>query len=188
MSLAASSTSSSEPPALHRRGLLGIALAATLAGCGFRAANLPPEPGTGQDPAPELAAIRLGPTYGRNGQLLHQALERRLAARDRAVTAKRYELTLSILPAFEAQGYRRDGTPTRTRMTLSVPWTLKALGGAERAVASGNARAFDSFNLVDNEFFSSVLSSAEAERRLVEQVADDIVLRLALALREPSPA
>jgi len=191
MSPAAWSTSLSDPlPVPGRRALLAalaLPLAAPLAGCGFRPLNAPPDEGE-PDIAPALAAVRLGPTYGRSGQLLHQALDRRLVARNREAVAARYELTVSALPAYEAQGYRRDGSPTRIRLTMTAPWTLQTIAVPARPVASGTARALDAANNVDNEFFALNLSFETAERRLVEQLAEDIVLRLALALREGRPA
>jgi hypothetical protein len=185
MSQAASSTSLSDPGMPARplgRRLLLAGLAAPLAGCGFRPLNGPPAPGEAAA-APELAAVRIGRTVNRTGQLLHQALERRLAAGDRSSPAARYELTVSALPAYEAQGYRRDGAPSRFRMTMTAPWTLQTLSVPPRPVAAGTARAFDSYNFLDSEFYASLLSSEAAERRLVEQIAEDIVLRLTLAFR-----
>lgn len=182
MSQAASSTSSSEP-ARRRRGLLLAGLAGTLAGCGFRPLNAPPGPGEAAI-APQLASVRIGRLSNRTGQLLHQALERRLAARDPSGPAARYELTVVPQTAYEAQGYRRDGSPSRYRMVMTAPWTLQTIGVPPRPVANGVARALDSYNVVDNEFFSSLLSSETAERRLVEQVAEDIVLRLTLTFRD----
>ncbi|MBP0494310.1 LPS assembly lipoprotein LptE [Pararoseomonas indoligenes] len=168
---------------MSRRALLA-ALAAPLglAGCGFRPLYGPPAAGE-TDTAPELAAIRLGRTYGRTGQILHQALERRLAARDRSGPAARYELALAPQLAIESQGYRRDGTPTRFRMVMTTTYTLSTLSIPARAVATGSARAIDSYNTIDNEYFASIVSSEEAQRRMAEQVAEDIVLRLTLALR-----
>ncbi|MFC7737493.1 LPS assembly lipoprotein LptE [Roseomonas sp. GCM10028921] len=182
MSQAASSISSSERPVVARRLLLA-GLAGSLAGCGFRPLNGPPAAGEA-DIAPELAAVRIGRTFGRTGQLLHQALDRRLTARNRSAPAARYELTVSPLPAYEALGYRRDGAPTRFRMVMTAPWTLQTLSVPARPVATGSARAVDAYNFVDNEYFASVVSSEAAERRLVEQIAEEIVLRLALSLRE----
>ncbi|MFC0386453.1 LPS assembly lipoprotein LptE [Muricoccus vinaceus] len=180
---------SDQPPAgpvLRRRGLLAaLGAPAVLAGCGFHPLNGPPVEGEGSAAVgSQLAAIRIGPTYSRPGQLLHQSLERRLAARDRSGPAARYLLTTSILPSYEAQGYRRDGSPSRIRIAMSVPWTLATLAVPPQQIATGTARAFDSFNVVDNEFFSSVVSSEAAERRLVDQIAEDITIRLALAFRD----
>jgi hypothetical protein len=168
---------------MTRRGLLLAGLAGSLAGCGFRPLNAPPEPGEA-DIGPQLAAIRIGRLSNRTGQLMHQALERRLAARDRSGPAARYELIVSPVPAYEAQGYRRDGAPSRFRMVMTAPWTLQTVGMPPRPIAAGTSRAIDSYNFLDDEFFASLVSSEAAERRLVEQVADDIVLRLAIVFRE----
>jgi len=194
MSQAESSISSSEgplprqAPGLGRRGLmaaLGASMGLPLAGCGFRPLNAPPEPGDGRaDIAPELAAILIGPTYGRSGQLLHQGLERRLAARDRSGPAARYLLTTFVQPAYEAQGYRRDGSPSRFRISMSAPWTLSTLSVPPQQIATGTVRAVDSVNLIDLEFFSSVVSTEAAERRLIDRLAEDLTIRLALVLRD----
>ncbi|MFH5923301.1 LPS assembly lipoprotein LptE [Roseomonas xinghualingensis] len=186
MSQAASSTLSSDMrrKALARRGLLA-GLGTMLAGCGFRPLNAPPSADDfSADTGRQLAAVRIGRTYGRSGQLLHQSLVRRLTARDPSALAARYELTVSLLPAFEAQGYRRDGSVSRIRMTMTAPWTLQTIGVPPKPVAAGTSRAFDSYNIVDNEYFASVLSSEEAERRLVDMVAEDIVTRLAITFHE----
>ncbi|WP_198380040.1 LPS assembly lipoprotein LptE [Roseomonas sp. KE2513] len=187
MSQAESSTSSSEARrgGIARRRLLAALGTSTLAGCGFHPLNAPPEPGeVATAVGPELAAIRIGPTYGRSGQLLHQGLERRLAARDRSAPAARYLLTTSVIPSYEAQGYRRDGSPSRFRITMSAPWTLSTLSVPPQQIATGTVRAMDSFNIVDLEFFSSTVSSEAAERRLVDRLAEDMTIRLALALRD----
>jgi LPS-assembly lipoprotein len=197
MSQAVSSTSSFDTAprrarAIGRRSLLAglaTALAAPLAGCGFRPLNLPPEPGeVGSDVAAQLAAIRLGRTYGRNGQIIHQALQRRLAPGKASATAARYELNVTLLPSYEAQGYRPTGAISRVRMVMNSNWTLQTLSVPPRQVATGTARAIDSYNVVDNEYFASVVSSEAAERRLVEQIAEDITTRLAILFRETPAA
>ena len=180
MSQAASSTSSSERRPTRRLLLAG--LAASLGGCGFHPLNAPPGAGEA-DIGPQLAAVRLGRGYGRFGQLMHQALDRRLAARDRSGPPARYELVVSPAPAYEIQGYRRDGSPSRFRMVVTAPWTLETISVPPRPIANGVARAVDSYNFVDGEFFASLVSSEAAERRLIEQIAEDVVLRLAMALR-----
>ena len=87
MSQAASSTSSSERPVVARRLLLA-GLAGSLAGCGFRPLNGPPAAGEA-DIAPELAAVRIGRTFARTAQLLHQALHWRLTPQNRSAPAPR---------------------------------------------------------------------------------------------------
>jgi len=188
MSQAASSTSSSDRGMPRRRLLLAGLVPAlvpglALTGCGFRPLNAPPEPGE-VGIAPQLAAVRVGRLYNRSGQLLHQALERRLAARDNSAPAARYELTVTPNPSIEAQGYRTDGSPSRFRVVLNAPWTLSAMGAPPRPIANGSVRAVDSYNFVDSEYFASLLSSEAAERRLAEQAAEQIVLRLAIVFRD----
>ena len=170
----------------RRLFLLG-GLAAGLGGCGFTPLYAPPEPGQ-RDVPKELAAVRVGRTFGRVGQMLHQRLEARLAARDRSAPAALYELTVAPQMSIEVQGFRKDGSPSRFRMVMTSPWTLNTLSVPPRPVAKGTARALDDYNTIDNEFFASILSSETAQARMVEKLADDIVLRLTLAMRDLPPA
>ena len=49
-------------------------------------------------------------------------------------------------------------------------------------VAGGTERAFDAFNLPDNQFFAADSSQDAAQRRLVQRVAGDVVEKIAVAL------
>jgi LPS-assembly lipoprotein len=193
MSQAASSISSFEDRAparpdgqvLTRRGLLSAGAALALSGCGFRPLNAPVAAADSPDDvAVQLAAVRVGLVPERNGQLLRRALESRLAARNRTSPAARYELRVTLLPGSEAQGYRRDGSPSRVRTTITAPWTLSTLSVPPEQVITGTARAIDAYNIPDNEFFAAIASAEAADRRMIDRVAEDIILRLTLAFRE----
>ncbi|WP_426954818.1 LPS assembly lipoprotein LptE [Muricoccus radiodurans] len=164
---------------ITRRGLLG-GTGLLLAGCGFRPLHAPPAE-VGADVQAELAAIRVGMMPNRRGQMMRQILQGRL---ERPGTAARYELRVAVLPGSSLQGYRRDGSPSRVSLNYTAPWSLVTLAVPPVMVASGTARAFDDYNIPDNEFFAGLQSADAADRRLLEQIADDIVLRLTLTFRE----
>jgi LPS-assembly lipoprotein len=66
------------------------------------------------------------------------------------------------------------------RTTARADWRLVALGTPETEVASGREQAFDAFNIPDGQFFAADVSRDAMERRLMEQLADRIVQRLAV--------
>ncbi len=176
-----------------RRLLLARALAAPAllgaAGCGFepmyggRAAGNPAGPAPAPALAAELAAVRIALVPERTGQLLRRAVQHRLEQSGGTATP-RYDLRVALQIGLEAQGFRRDGTPTRQRVTATAPWTLLTAEVPAALVATGAERAFDAFNVPDNQFFAADSSQDAMTRRLIDQVAADIVQNVALALRD----
>lgn len=162
-----------------RRALLGLLL---LSGCGFRPLHGPRPNGAA---APRLDAVRVGLIPERNGQLLRRELESRLGSRGGAA---RYDLRVGLAYGVELQGFARDGTPSRVRITATANWFLFDLGAPPRLVANGTERAFDAYNIPENQFFSADTSRDATERRLVEQLAEDIARRLAVRLEATAAA
>jgi len=170
MSRAAWSTLSS------RRTLLALPVLA-LGACGFRPLYGPRPPGAA---APGLEAVRVGLIPERNGQLLRRSLQERLGRGPDS--AARYDLRVGLSYGVDPQGFARDGTPSRIRITATANWFLYDLGTPPRLLANGTERAFDAYNVPENQFFAADTARDAAERRLVEQLAEDIVQRLALRL------
>jgi LPS-assembly lipoprotein len=161
-------------------GLLG------LSGCGFRPLYAPvsAEDGGTADIREELAAVRVGNIPERSGQLLRRDLQRRFEGVRLGVPA-RYALQVAVTYAVEPLGYRRDGTITRLRYIATGNWTLATLAVPPRQIAASSipARALDSFNIPDLQFFAADSARDAMEARLVEQLSEDIFRRVALELR-----
>jgi len=176
--------SSTSLPESRRRWLAGAGLLA-LGGCGFRPLYAPDRPGgsvTDSRTAAELAAVRVGLIPERNGQLLRRALQQRLDPRGAGVAA-RYDLRASFLLAGQPEGFNRDGSPSRVRYDATAPWVLLTMATPPTEIDSGSARASETWNILDNQFFASDQSREAAERRLTDLLAEDIVLRLTLRFR-----
>lgn len=192
MSRAGSSTSLSEPRAQQpsRRRLLALGAAGvTLAGCGFRPLYAPEGDGAAAaDPALRevLSATEVALIPERSGQLLRRALQDRLGAAGAATPVR--ELRVSLQFAVEPEGFRRDGTPTRTRYTATASWLLVSLASPPAATLQGVERSFDAFDVPDNQFFAADFARDATVQRLIQQLADDIVLRLSVRLREQQKA
>ena len=163
-----------------RRRVLAVVPAFALAACGFR-----PMYGPQPDAAVAgLETVSVGRIGERNGQLLRRNLEQRLG---RGGVPARYDLRVGLSYGVDLQGFERDGTPSRVRMTATANWFLYTAGTAPRLVAQGTDRAFDAYNLPDNQFFAADAARDAAERRLVDQLASDIVQRLAVRFEAGPP-
>lgn len=163
-----------------RRAFLTLP-AFVLAGCGFRPLH---GPRPNDQATAGLETVRVGLINERNGQLLRRSLERRLGGEG---VASRYDLRVGLGYGVEVQGFERDGTPSRVRVTATANWFLYDSGAPPRLVANGISRAFDAYNIPENQFFASDTSRDAAERRLVDQLADDIVERLAVRFEAGPP-
>ncbi|MBL6457546.1 hypothetical protein JMJ55_19620 [Belnapia sp. T6] len=157
-----------------------------LAGCGFRPLYGPIDTADGRDEdvRTELAAVRVGPTYDRTGQLLRRSLQRKLED-SLPGTPARYLLDVGVNLGAEVLGYRRDGTPTRVRYTLNGSWNLATLSTPPERIAASAIpyRALDSFNVPDLQFFSADSARDAALDRLMEQLSEEVSRQVAMALR-----
>ena len=162
---------------MRRRGL-GIVLSICLGGCGFRPVYGPQPAGSGNV---ELGAIDVPILAERQGQLLRQALVERLE-RAGGVAPKRYDLVVSYAVTNDGIAIQRDNSSSRNRLTARATWYLVTQDAQRRTVASGIARSVDGYNPIDIQFFSNELEVEGIQRRLAEQVADQMVLQLGLSL------
>lgn len=164
-----------------RRAILGVPLLA-LAGCGFR-------PMYGDSPRAlattrGLETVRVGLIPERNGQLMRRRLEERLGT---GGALPQYDLRVGLGYGIEQQGFRSDGSPSRVRITATAQWYLYDTNVPPRLVATGTERTFDAYNIPENQFFAADASRQATERRLVEQLSEDIVRRLAVRFEAGPP-
>lgn len=153
-----------------------------LAGCGFTPLHAPGPMADGTTLAGQLGAVRVGPIYERNGQLLRRYLQQRMEDA-RPGTAARYELRTGITITQDLQGYREDGTISRVRFLATSDFTLVRIAEPEEEVLRGRARRFDAYNIPELQFFAADVSREAMERRLMDGLAEDITRRVALELR-----
>ncbi|WP_159994698.1 LPS assembly lipoprotein LptE [Roseomonas sp. 18066] len=191
MSRAGSSTSSSDrrPAGASRRALLVLAAGSLpLAACGFR-----PLYGSGGGAAGGLAgsservrgilaSTQVGLIPERTGQLMRRSLTEKLGAAGASSPVN--ELRVSLQLSAEPEGFRRDGTASRVRYNATASWQLITLTPPPATLAQGVERTFDSYNVPDNQFFAADFSRDATMVRLIDQLADDIVLRLSVRLGE----
>lgn len=164
------------------RGAAGL-LALGAAGCGFRPIHGGgAAAGSDADVAAEMAATRIALIPDRFGQYMRRALQQRLGQGSGEAVAARWELLVGPSLAGEATGIQRDGAATRVRTIATANWTLLRLTPRE-TVANGFERTLDAYNIQGVQFFAADASRDAMERRLAEQLAEEVVLRVAMQFR-----
>jgi LPS-assembly lipoprotein len=150
-----------------------------LAGCGLQ-----PLYSGGSDGAvaQALAGVDVAPIPGRNGWLVQNALKDRIAAVPDG--NPRYRLTIELDDKIEGFGIRRDDAITRERRTLRARYQLRDAGsGAVLVDATAGSDA--GIDVVRSEY-ATIAAENTALERLAQEVADQIVARIALyAKRQP---
>jgi LPS-assembly lipoprotein len=127
----------------------------------------------------ELASIYVTVTSERNGQLMRQALQRRLDGPGLGI-AKKYDLIANPGISQEGIGIQRDNTTSRYRINGQVTWYLRKLDVAHTLVTTGSARAQDGLNVIDQQYFAQDMETEAVSRRVVEALADQVVQQLAI--------
>ncbi len=169
--------------------LAPVLLAATLllAGCGFHplyngdGARAQSQGGT---VSAHLDSIYVELIPNRLGQLLRQALQERLDSDDG--DRKTYSLAVAYSIDEEAISVLNSNSNTRTRAVGRGTWTLTAIANPGVPLASGSVRVLDGFNTLDEQVFFSVLENEAVQRRLADNVADQITQRVATYFRRPT--
>jgi LPS-assembly lipoprotein len=141
--------------------------------------------------AASLAAVKVGLITERQGQLMRRRLEEGLAPAGRGAVTARYDLRVGMAYGLELQGFRRDGFPSRVRFSATATWFLFDTGAPPREITRGTERAFDAYDIPENQFFAADVARDTMERQLIEQLARQVVDSLAMHFRRatqgPSP-
>ncbi len=156
-----------------------LALLATLAltGCGLQ----PLYSGGGNAAiAQGLSGVQVSDIPGRGGWLLRGALEDRLGIA--GTTTPRYRLDVRIDDALEALGVLNDDTISRERRILRARYQLIDLTNDD-ILLDATAGADAGIDVVSSEY-ATIAAEQTALENLALEVADRMVTRIALALRE----
>ncbi len=157
--------------------VLGLRVAA----CGFR-------PLYGTPPSKELALgdqlarIRIEPLENRVGQQLHNLMRDRLNPAGPPGKPK-YDLSLSLTSLTERTGIRVDETATRANLILRATYRLLDRE-TELVLVQGRSQSFNSYNILD-AFYATTVSEADALERGLREIADEVALRLAIYFADP---
>ena len=161
------------------KALTALALLVALGGCGLQ----PMYAGGGSGAVAQgLAAIEVPPIEGRAGWLVRNALQERLAQSGSTATP-RYRLDVLLDDDLEGLGLLTGETIGRERRTLRARYQLVDLSTG-RIVVDATAGSDAGIDVVSSEF-ATIAAEQTALENLSREVADRIVTRVTVALREP---
>ena len=69
--------------------------------------------------------------------------------------------------------------PSRLRLVGTANWALISQDTKRRTLATGVARSVDGLNIFDQQFFAIDMESEAVQRRLADQVAEQMTMQLA---------
>ena len=157
-----------------------LAASIALAGCGLQ----PMYAGGGSGAVAQgLAAVDVAPIEGQAGWLVRNALRDRLA-QSGASAEPRYRLDVLLDDELEGLGLLTDETIGRERRTLRARYQLVDLASGE-IVIDASAGSDAGVDVVSSEF-ATIAAEQTALENLSREVADRIVTRVTVALREPA--
>ena len=158
-----------------------MALGLLVAACGFRPLYGTP-PSKELAPGDQLAQIQIEPLENRVGQQLHNLMRDRLNPAGPPGKPK-YDLSLSLTSLTEATGIRVDETATRANLILRATYRLFD-HETELILVQGRSQSFNSYNILD-AFYATTVSEADALERGLREIADEVALRLAIYFADP---
>ncbi len=129
-----------------------------------------------------LAAVDVAPIEGQAGWLVRNALNDRLGAAGAA--SPQYRLDVRLDDQLEGLAILRDDTVSRERRTLRARYQLIDLASGE-IVLDATAGSDAGIDVVSSEY-ATIAAEQTALENLAEDVAQRIVTRVALTLREGS--
>lgn len=153
-----------------------------LTGCGFHPLY-GPQSGSTPSITARMDEIDIGLLANRQGQLLHQALERDLY-RDGAPGFYRYHLRVTYGFSVQAIGIQQDSSNTRNRYIATASWVLTPEGNRQLAITKGTAQAMDAVNIIDNQYFASTLDAGTMRHQLAREIARQMTTELAIYFRK----
>ena len=163
------------------RKLIALATACMLASCGLQ----PMYGGGGNaNVAQGLAAVEVPAIPGRDGWLLRNALVDRLGIAGEA--SPRYRLEVRLDDSLQGLGVLNDDTISRERRMLRARYQLIDIASGEILLdaTSGSDAGID---VVSSEY-ATIAAEQTALENLAREVADRMVRRVALRLREGEKA
>ena len=155
------------------RRLTAAALVLLLPGCALHPLYAGGGSGT---VAATLQQVSVAPIDGRNGWLVYNKLKERLAAAGTGQPA--YRLDVRLDDSIIGLGIRGDRAVTRERRTLRARYQLVSASTGQ-VVLDATAGSDAGIDVVSSEY-ATVAAEQTAAERLADDVADQIVARLAL--------
>lgn len=164
---------------LFRQTILA-AIALILSGCGFQ-----PLYGVHSDGQviEDLSFVNVAPMADRIGQQLHNELERLLHPNGKAPRA-RYRLSAELTESKSSLAVKKSAFATRANLKVTATYRLQQAYSGEQRFSSSNSITV-SYNIFDSQF-ATLMAEKDARKRAIRELAQEIRIRLAVYLRDPS--
>lgn len=167
-----------------RRSILVSAALLALSGCGWRPLYAGRNRG---ELNVDLAAIKVNTIPNRIGQIMAISLRDGLNPTNARIP-QRYTLSVDLSESRVDVGFRSDGTASRSQITMTATFSLRQLGAeSKEALLTGSTRAVSAFD-VQTDDYATTVAQHSAEERSLNQLSDDIQLRLAIYVKDHKKA
>ncbi len=162
-----------------------LLLASLLAGCGFQPLYAPAADGT---PAAATQGQRVAVALiaDHEGQVLRRRLQQQLSPGGTRGGPVDYRLRVSLETATTRLAIRQDATATRGRFSALATLTLLSADG-QTVLLRDRLRSGTTYNQPPESLYGTVVAADTAQDRVMEDLADQIALRVALYLRAHAP-
>lgn len=145
-------------------------------GCGFQPMYAKPDPQNASPVAAELSAIRVLGIADRQGQVLRNALVRRMNPLGEPGRSA-YNLSVQLTQSQENLAERSDGKASLGRLFITASFILTE-SQKEQPIFSGTSRSVVSYRLLGPTYGSTAVER-DAENRALGDVAEDVRSQLA---------
>lgn len=175
--------SSYNPRLRHLSAVALLCVAMTLSGCGFKPlyGQNATSASTRPDTVSALSAIAVKNIPNRDGQMMRTALERRLNVKgDHSV---KYHLVVNLKQSVQKLAVERNAFATRANLSLTATYNLVRISDGLQLTA-GKPHTVASYNVLASDF-ATLSAQADARKRAIENLADDIRARLAIYFAGP---
>jgi LPS-assembly lipoprotein len=157
--------------------LLGLALPALLAGCGWEPLYASRETEAANA---DLRAIKVAPIAERVGQHLEFGLRNSFNPNN-VPTPQLYTLSVTVGTSFGSLGVQSQGIGTRGEVNFIA--TYRLIDNTGKVLQTGTVHSNESFDIQANGY-STVVAQNDASARCVEEARREIVSRLTLFLQD----
>jgi LPS-assembly lipoprotein len=155
---------------------------ALLAGCGFQPVYMRTASNQAGPAQREMAQVNVPVIPERPGQLLRQALQEQL--RSDSGAPPNYDLRVVFAISGEGISVLDNNIATRVRMIGTASWSLVDRTPRQNLLTSGSARSMDGVNVFNEQYFAADLETEAVQKRIADNVAQQIALQLAIWFRE----
>ena len=166
-----------------KRKFLSIAVIGSVligvSACGFK--PLYQRGGGGDEKS--LSEIEVEVIKDRIGQQLRNLLIARLSPHGLAKQTA-YRLTIELSESRQSLAFKKDDTATRANLIVRAKFTLLAKQRPTSVGFSGEVVSTISYNILASDF-ATLSAEADARKRALTIISEDIRIRLAAALRNP---